>query len=70
MSNTSTPGPSLRVLRETAGMTQIEVAALAGSSASYLSLVETGKKIPSLALVAKVAAVIAQRLKDPAKVPA
>lgn len=63
MTSTTTPGQGLRALRTLARMTLEEVAALAGSGQSYLSQVENGKASPSNAYVAKVSAVIAERLK-------
>jgi len=63
-------GEKLRTLRTRQGMTLRELAAQLGYNAHvYLSLVETGKKKPSLELVMKVAKlfnVSADRLLDDA----
>lgn len=45
----------LRLLRESSGLTQQEVAVKKKISPSYLSLVESGKKIPSNELLEKLA---------------
>jgi len=59
-------GASLRHLRKLAGLTLEQTAAVANTSVSYLSKVETGRLIPSNAYVAQVAAALAVRLGAPA----
>lgn len=52
-------GPFLRKHRKAAGVTMTAVAAEAGLSISYLSLIETGKKHPPLDTVVRIANAIA-----------
>lgn len=47
MTKSSHPGPSLRIMRANAGITQTELASLAHVSRAMLSQVERGQKVPS-----------------------
>ena len=48
-------GYSVRILREARGMTAARVAAAAGISRAYLSLIEKGDRLPPRATVTKLA---------------
>lgn len=60
------PGESVRVLRNLAGLTLDQVAELAGTSASYLSRVETGVETASKLYLGRVTSVIADHMKGAA----
>lgn len=60
------PGAALRSLRENAHLTLGEVAESAGTSQSYLSTVETGKRIPTPEYVARVTGAIAALMRTAA----
>lgn len=55
-----TDGYFLRRHRQLAGLTMTAVAAQAGFSVAYLSQIESGKKSPSVATIAKIAEAIAE----------
>jgi predicted transcriptional regulator len=59
-------GTALRVLREAAGLTVRDVAALAGVSTGHLSRVETGMRQPSSKWVHAVVSAIGKHLDDAA----
>jgi len=54
----------LRQLREDAGISQEELAARAGLDRSYISLVERGRRSPTVNTLAKIAAVLSVEIKD------
>jgi transcriptional regulator with XRE-family HTH domain len=54
----------LRQLREGAGISQEELAARAGLDRSYISLVERGRRSPTVNTLAKIAAVLSVEIKD------
>jgi transcriptional regulator with XRE-family HTH domain len=51
-------GGRLRQLRQSAGMTLTELAEQAGFGKGYLSRIETGRKVPPLATLSRIAAVL------------
>ena len=57
-------GVKIRTLRKTAGLTQGELAEIAGISASFIGYVERGQQMPSLKMVER----IAHGLKLPLKI--
>lgn len=59
---TANPANNLRMLRIHAGLTLQEVAEAAGTSESWLSKIETGKRTPSPAFIGRVAGVIADAM--------
>jgi len=61
-------GAGIRALREQAGLTLDETAALMGASPSYLSRVETGSARPSNAWLGNAATVIGQQLRLQARI--
>lgn len=61
---TTNPAANLRILRECAGLTLQEVATAAGTSESWLSKIETGKRTPSTKFIGRVAGVIAERIAE------
>jgi transcriptional regulator with XRE-family HTH domain len=54
----------LRHLREDAGISQEELAARAGLDRSYISLVERGRRSPTVNTLAKIAAVLSVEIKE------
>lgn len=60
---TTNPATNLRNLREYAGLTLQDVAEAAGTSESWLSKIETGKRTASISFIGRVAGVIADRLR-------
>lgn len=61
---TTNPAANLRILREYAGLTLSQVAEAAGTSESWLSKIETGKKSASTMFIRRVAGVIADSMAD------
>lgn len=59
---TANPAANLRILRIHAGLTLQQVADAAGTSESWLSKIETGKKTASKAFIGRVAGVIADNM--------
>lgn len=59
---TANPAANLRILREYAGLTLHDVAHAAGTSESWLSKIETGKRTASNAFIGRVAGVIADSM--------
>lgn len=51
-------GNRIRELRKKEGLTQEKLAELAGMDFSYLNMIETGKKNPSLQRIARLARVL------------
>jgi transcriptional regulator with XRE-family HTH domain len=60
---TTSPAANLRILREYAGLTLAQVAEAAGTSESWLSKIETGKRPASKEFIGRVAGVIADGTK-------
>jgi len=54
-------GPALRLLRERAGLSQTQVARLAGMGKSQLSMYENGKDLPKLDSLARILEVLEVR---------
>jgi transcriptional regulator with XRE-family HTH domain len=54
----------LRHLREDAGISQEELAARAGLDRSYISLVERGRRSPTVNTLAKIAAVLSVEIRE------
>lgn len=48
-----TLGARLKILREEAGLTQVEVARAVGISGPYASLIEAGKRVPTMRVIEK-----------------
>ena len=63
--HTEAPGAALRQLRIAAGLSMKQVAYRAETDMSYLSRVETGKQVPSMAFLGKITRVIADELARP-----
>ncbi len=63
MTDSGSPGKTLRELRQYAGLTLDDVARAADTSIAYLSKVETGKFIPTRLYVSQVTAAIAQSIR-------
>ena len=59
---TTNPAANLRILREYAGLSLKEVAEAAGTSESWLSKIETGKRTASAPFIGRVAGVIADSM--------
>lgn len=57
-------GASLRILRESAGMTQDELAAAVGVGAGHLRAVEQGRVVPSPTFLSAAAAALAARMRE------
>jgi transcriptional regulator with XRE-family HTH domain len=66
MTTPTTPGESIRTLRQMAGLTLDQVAAEAGVSAAHLSRVETNERRATPKWLGSVAAVIASHLSQAA----
>ena len=62
--NTINPATNLRNLREFAGLTLQDVAEAAGTSESWLSKIETGKRTASVPFIGRVAGVIAAHMEN------
>lgn len=60
---TTNPAANLRILREYTGLTLSQVAEAAGTSESWLSKIETGKRPASKEFIGRVAGVIADGAK-------
>lgn len=54
----------IKIMRVTKGFSQEDLARLSGVDRSYISQIETGKKIPSLALLERIAKALDCNLKD------
>lgn len=57
-------GLKLKKLRKQKGLTQEKLAELAGLDYSYLNMIESGKKNPTLKLIAKLARVLEVPLEE------
>lgn len=62
-------GPSLRSLRQLAGLTLAETADIADTSVAYLSKVERGEFVPTKRYVAQVVTALGRAIAEQEKVP-
>ncbi|WP_157674675.1 helix-turn-helix domain-containing protein [Agrococcus jejuensis] len=62
MSEVERVGASLRTLRESAGMSQDELATAIGVGTGHLHAIEEGRVVPSAAFLASAASALAARL--------